>query len=195
MSVVCLSNHVQKLYAQTVDRQRSENRQDARQRFTSSLHGATALKYVRNSFPPSPTALRNDDGHIITSPDSLDQLMRNKWDAVYQGSVSNHEDTITNCFHKYARFIFRSAEAHVNDITADDLFDSVADAGRTSQGMDHWVFSELSLLAFPAFHYLAILLGLIDAGNHGLQDFFSRERIYSAKIPRSPWTRWSIALS
>ena len=50
------------------------------------------------------------------------------------------------------------------DITGDDLFHIVADAGHIAQGMDHWACTDLSLLSASAFRYLALMLRLMESG-------------------------------
>ena len=52
----------------------------------------------------------------------------------------------------------------IDEITGDDLFKTVADAGHTAQGMDHWAYTDLSLLPASAFHYLVLLLPLNQSG-------------------------------
>ena len=52
----------------------------------------------------------------------------------------------------------------VSDLKGEDLFNTIATAGHTSQGMDHWAYADLTLLPLSAFHYLALLLNLVEQG-------------------------------
>ena len=113
---------------------------------------------------PDITALRRDDGHIITSPDSMDTLMRTKWEKVYEGNSNNHSATITNYLTKSAKYLFRHHAFVVTELTGEDLFNTIATSGHTSQGMDHWAYADLTLLPSSAFHYLARLLNLVESG-------------------------------
>ena len=106
--------------------------------------------------------------------------MRTKWDGVYQGNSGSHATTISSYFIKYAKYIFRHSAFVVTDLKGEDLFNTIATAGHTSQGMDHWAYADLTLLPASAFHYLALLLNLVEQGKPWPdQRLFSRAHLLS----------------
>ena len=106
--------------------------------------------------------------------------MRTKWAQVYEGNSSNHSSTIVNYLAKYAKYIFFNPAFVITELTGDDLFQMIATAGHTAQGMDHWAYADLSLLPASAFHYLARLLGLVESGRPWpTQMLFSRAHLLS----------------
>ena len=116
----------------------------------------------------------------------MDELMLTTWVRVYEGNSHHHGSTIINYLCKYAKYMYSSPEMVIDDITGDDLFRTVADAGHTAQGMDHCSYTDLSLLPLSAFHYLALLLRLIESGKPWPAELlFSRVHILS-KNPDEP---------
>ena len=94
----------------------------------------------------------------------MDELLRTKWAPVYGGNSSNHGQTISNYLTKYAKYIYTSAEYTVEQISGEEFFHTVAAASHTAQGMDHWSYTDLLLFPASTFHYLALLLSLVEAG-------------------------------
>ena len=178
-NITALALHLQKVHQQVLDTAKTDARQAWKDKMTASPYGARSLRHARKAFTPPLTALRRDDGYITTSPDSMDHLLRTKWEQIYLGNSGHHLSTITNYLTKYAKYIFCHSAFDVTELTGDDLFNTIASSGHTSQGMDHWAYVDLSLLP-ASFHYLAKLLSLIEHGQPWPEQLlFSRAHLLS----------------
>ena len=94
--MTAFAQHLQKVDQQVLDKVGRDERKEWKDKMQASPNGAQAFRHARRAFTPPLTALRCDDGRIVTSPDSMDSLMRTKWAQVYEGNSRNHSSTIVN---------------------------------------------------------------------------------------------------
>ena len=69
--------------------------------------------------------------------------------------------------HEYKRFIYRAPEATMEDMTGEDLQDSLLQAKETAAGMDQFAPGDFKLLPKMALDHLADLFNIIEKERDG----------------------------
>ena len=109
-------------------------------------------------------ALKDPQGRFVTSPDGIDALLRQAWDAIYAGNVSNVAQHVAHYITKYANYLYRSTTHHLAPLTGRDLQLEILHTANSSPGLDLWTYNDLKLLPLEAFDMLAQLLNSIEQG-------------------------------
>ena len=128
-------------------------------------HQRKAYQYIKANQTSPMVALRNPtDGTLTADPGQMDEILRSSWDKIYSGNSHDHPTTVLRYIHQYAAFLFYGPQHKVPDLQADDLYTTVQAASNSAPGMDHFHTALLKLLPACVFHFVAILLNLIEDG-------------------------------
>eukprot|EP00973_Karenia_brevis_P095334 12426843-Karenia_brevis.AAC.1 len=130
----------------------------------TSPHSKAAYSYIAHDFSPPLHALRADNGKFVTSPDAMDQLLREKWAPIYAGNVGSVAQLVTNYVCKYAHFLFIAPEAEVPDLTGRDLQQVAIDSASSASGLDLWTYDDLRLMPIIVFDFLVEILKCVEDG-------------------------------
>lgn len=104
-------------------------------------------------------------GTITTSPKEVDQITRDAYGKIYKGNVKNQEETAKRYIEEYKQYIYTAAEASIEDITGEDLAETLQTTAETAAGLDQWAPADLKFLSAEALDKLAMLFNAIEK-NH-----------------------------
>ena len=98
------------------------------------------------------------------NPIKMDKVLRDSWQAVYRGSVSEVQDLITNYLSTYAPYVCTAPSTKLSPIQALNLMYTCTHTTQSASGMDTWTPKDFSCLPLFPFEWLAKLLNLIEEG-------------------------------
>ena len=85
---------------------------------------------------------------------------------IYRGNVADHEANTEEYFRQYGpkgmNVIYQAPEAPIDEITADDLDETLRATKETAAGLDQWAPADLKMWSRGALQQLAALFNLIE---------------------------------
>ena len=106
-------------------------------------------------------------GSLATHPMDRDQILHHAWDLITQGNVSDCHQAAQAFLEKYAQYIPKFLEFHVNDITVASFKLSCQAALKSAAGLDGWMLgsSPALELSSPGLKALTSLVAPLTSSN------------------------------
>ena len=98
----------------------------------------------------------------ITSPGQMDEELRKRWGAIYDGNQVDNEALVTAFMSAYAQHIFKHEEVQVPPITAQDVWEAFTSTKKSAAGLDSWEPAEVKLFSWQACEWVAKLYNAIE---------------------------------
>jgi len=107
-------------------------------------------------------------GTITTSPSEIDGIIQEVYGKIYEGNVRNKKENTDRYFEEYgngpkgSKLIYQAEEAPIEEITAEDLEETLRDTKETAAGLDQWAPADLRMWPRGALAQLAKMMNLIE---------------------------------
>ena len=101
---------------------------------------------------------------VHTKPSDIDKVVRQAWQHIYKGNVTEATTLFRNFIRKYDSYILKQDPFPVPDIEGPELLDEIRHAKPTIGGLDGWTPHELGIISAKAAQLLADLLNAIEKG-------------------------------
>ena len=127
---------------------------------------------------PTPlTALRREAlgprgqqaGTITTNPDEIDEIFKGKYGGLDVGNVRSIKEHVERYMEKYDDYIFKRPQAEIENITGDDVYETIREQKETAGGLDQWTPASLKLFTRKACGKFAELMNMVEEGAKWLE--------------------------
>ena len=128
----------------------------------------------------------------------VDNITTRAWQNIYDGNAEDQQLLVDNFIAKHDEHLFHAKEIFdVPTIDANMLQHECMNARKSVGGLDQWTPEDFTLLSTRAFHYLAMLLNIIEEGAPWPTDTLTARASFLSKDPddvTNPLAYWVLLM-